>query len=256
MDVLAVAKTPTYGREMLSRRMRECAEEIDHPLEILEAGCGRAWNIDLAGVPHRLTGIDLDGEALAHRRDDVGDLDVAIVGDLRTTEIPQQAFDVVFCAFVLEHIRGAEHVLDRLVAAVRPGGRLVIRTPDGDSVYGWLARRLPFRLHVLYKRIAEHNPRAGTPGNPPYPVVYDELVRRSGFHDYFHRNGLEIVEEVGTNPHLAFAPRAVRPLGWFGQRLIAALSFGRLAGTHSNLQFVIRVPRRVAAPSQPQAQPA
>ena len=33
------------------------------PLEILEAGCGRAWTVPLAGVQYRLTGIDLDEPA-------------------------------------------------------------------------------------------------------------------------------------------------------------------------------------------------
>ena len=33
-------------------------------LQILEAGCGRKWPIDLSGVRYRLTGVDLDAKAL------------------------------------------------------------------------------------------------------------------------------------------------------------------------------------------------
>lgn len=69
---------------------------------ILEAGCGRKWNIALADVPFRLTGIDLDADALAYRTNVVGDLDEAIVGDLREVELTQHRYDVVFSAFVLE----------------------------------------------------------------------------------------------------------------------------------------------------------
>ena len=236
MQQLAIAPTPSYARDLIGRRIQEHARSLGRPVDILEAGCGRKWNIDLADVPYRLTGIDLDAKALAHRQDVVGDLDEAIVGDLR--QVPLGLYDVVFSAFVLEHIAGAESVLDRMVAAVRPGGLLILRVPDGDAVYAFLARLLPFWTHVLYKRIAERDPLAGKPGHPPYRVVYDDLVSRRGFHDYVDRHGLVLQDEVGTNPHL----HGTRSAGYLGQRAIARLSRGRLDGDHSNLTLVIRKP--------------
>src|SRR6185437_11416268 len=72
------------------------------PLRILEAGCGRDWPLHVS-VPYTLTGLDLDPDALAARTD----LDEAIIGDLRTAELPAHSFDVVYSAFVLEHVSGA-----------------------------------------------------------------------------------------------------------------------------------------------------
>jgi 2-polyprenyl-3-methyl-5-hydroxy-6-metoxy-1,4-benzoquinol methylase len=40
------------------------------------------------------------------RRTETGDLDAAIVGDLRVTILPAGSYDVVFSLFVLEHIAG------------------------------------------------------------------------------------------------------------------------------------------------------
>jgi len=180
---------------------------------ILEAGCGRKWNIALADVPFRLTGIDLDADALAYRTNVVGDLDEAIVGDLREVELTQHRYDVVFSAFVLEHIRGAESVLDSMVDALKPGGLLVLRVPDGKAVYAFLARLLPFWTHVLYKRIADHDKLAGKPGHPPYRVVYDPIVSREGFRRYIDRKRLTLLDEVGTNPHLDGMGRWLR---WAG----------------------------------------
>jgi SAM-dependent methyltransferase len=188
-----------------------------------------------------MTGIDLDAKALAYRREVVGDLDEAIVGDLREVDLKEGSYDVVFSAFVLEHIEGAESVLDGMVDALRPGGLLVLRVPDGDAVYAYLARLLPHWTHVLYKRIAQRDPMAGKPGHPPYRVVYDDLISRAAFRDYITRRGLVLVDEVGTNPHIDNLGR-LGPIGMFVQKLIARLSFGRLAGTHSNLTLVITKP--------------
>ena len=97
MEQLLIAPTKTYARELLSPRIAEQAP-TDRPLEILEAGCGREWNIDIDGVDVRMTGIDLDEEALAYRRDVVGDLDEAIHGDLRAVGLRRDFYDVVYSA--------------------------------------------------------------------------------------------------------------------------------------------------------------
>ena len=49
-------------------------KRLPGPLQILEAGCGRAWPLNLDGVDYRLTGIDLDANALKSRVESVGDL--------------------------------------------------------------------------------------------------------------------------------------------------------------------------------------
>jgi SAM-dependent methyltransferase len=239
MDALTIAPTPTYARELIAGAIRDQASGRPETLRILEAGCGRKWNIDLEGVDYRLTGVDLDGEALRYRADVIGDLDDWVVGDLRTVDLPEATFDVVFSAFVLEHISGAEQVLDRLLTALKDDGLLILRVPDGSSVYAFLARFLPFRLHVWYKRISEHDKEAGKPGHPPYPVVYDPIVTREGLNRYAADHGLTLQAEVGTNPHLDHVGRMKPVLTW-GQHTLAALSRGRLDGTHSNLTIVYR----------------
>lgn len=239
MDALTIAPTPTYARELIASSIRAYADGRPETLRILEAGCGRTWNIDLEGVDYRLTGVDLDAEALRYRAEVIGDLDDWVVGDLRTVNLPVATFDVVFSAFVLEHISGAEHVLDRLLTALKDDGLLILRVPDGSSVYAFLARFLPFKLHVWYKRIADHDKQAGQPGHPPYPVVYDTIVTREGLNRYAETHGLTRLAEVGTNPHLDHIGR-LKPILRWGQHTLAALSRGRLDGTHSNLTIVYR----------------
>jgi SAM-dependent methyltransferase len=232
-----VQQTASFDSELFERRIREYAESHPATLRILEAGCGRRWCLDLGGVDFRLTGVDLNTDAMRTR----ADLDEAIVGDLRTVALPDGSYDVAFSSFVLEHVAGAEQVLDRLVAAIRPGGLLLVRIPDRDSVFGFITRHSPHWLHVQYMRRIRGGKLAGTPGRGPFPSVYDKVVSWRGMRAYCMSHGLQIIDACSSNYYLGafgrFAEIVDRAL-----RTVAKLSLGRLTADHSNLAFVIRKP--------------
>ncbi|HEX4139697.1 MAG TPA: hypothetical protein VHY09_05075, partial [Candidatus Methylacidiphilales bacterium] len=73
------------GREMevLLQYIRAQASARDE-LQILEAGCGTCWEPELADVPHVLTGVDINADALHDRKFRKRDLHEAVLGDLRT----------------------------------------------------------------------------------------------------------------------------------------------------------------------------
>jgi len=208
----------------------------DEELQILEAGCGRKWAIDLSGTRYRLTGVDLDAKALEHRKNSVRDLDEAIVGDLRAIDFPRGRFDVIYSAFVLEHVEGAEEVLEKLVLWLKPGGLLILQVPDRDSVYGFFARKTPFWFHVFYaKHFNEHYRRLGTAGKPgsgPYPTHHDPVIGRAQFRKFAAEHGLELEQEYGFRR----LPR--------GQQLlttaVSLLTLRRLASDHVDLCYVAR----------------
>lgn len=247
---LAIALTPKYAKGLIAQAIRSHGLAVSHTLEILEAGCGRKWNIDLGGVDYRLTGVDLDPDALHHRQEIVGDLHVGLVGDLRTVALARRFYDVTYSAFMLEHVSGAEQVLDRMTEALKAGGLMILRVPDRSSVYAFLARLLPFRLHIWYKRLVDRDKLAGRPGHPPYPVVYDSIVSRDGLARFAESHGLTLVSEVGTNPHLDAMGR-LAPLGRWAQHLFAVCSGGRLDGTHSNITLIYRNDIDVSVPERP-----
>lgn len=210
------------------------------PLEILEAGCGSAWPVDLEGIDYRLTGIDLDATALQSRIDTIGDLDEAIVGDLSLDgTIPPARYDVIYSSFVLEHIRDAEKTLTLMLGGLKPGGLLLLRIPDRDSVYGWTARRTPFLVHVAYYRYILHVANAGKPGHPPYRTYHAPIVSRAGIRDFCDRNGYSILEERMHTYYLQGTSLRVRITRAYA-KVLWALSFGALAWRHNNLTYVIR----------------
>jgi len=206
------------------------ALDANRELAILEAGCGRKWPLDLGDTPYRLTGVDLDADALAHRRDVVRDLHIAVHGDLSTVHIEPQSFDVVYSSFVLEHVRDARPILENFIRWVRPGGLIVLRIPDRDSAYGLVTRCTPFWVHVAYLRYARGFRNAGKPGFAPYPTYYDRGMSRNAIHELARSNGFSIVEERGFTG----IPSAFR----FVPFLVSL--FSRTAWRHDNVTMVLR----------------
>lgn len=219
--------------------LRELLEAQPGPLRILEAGCGRRWPLKLS-VPFTLTGLDLDGKALAARTD----LDHAVVGDLRTAELAPRSFDVIYCAFVLEHVSGAKEVLARFARWLAPGGMLILQVPDRNSAYGFLTRLTPFWTHVMFHRYMLHQPWAGTPGNAPYPTHYDEVISERGLREFCGRNAFATPEVYRLCSYTKDPP--VRLAAF----LTSMLSAGRLAWRHNNLLLIARMPRLEAAPGR------
>jgi len=209
------------------------------PLQILEAGCGREWYFTLDGFSYELTGLDLDPSALEARRAIKGDMTRSFVGDVRTADLPEAHFDVIYNAFVLEHVEGAEQALLNFVKWLKPGGILIVRVPDRHSVQGFLARWTPHWFHILYYRWAWKLKDAGKPGFAPYPTIYDPVVSQEGLEQFCMRHGLKIVEMLGVGTFR-------RGFGMAGKitpivaRTISLLSFGQVHDRFVDLTIVAR----------------
>jgi SAM-dependent methyltransferase len=239
LDEEAKPATPSRGRsameyallswDAMSSMLRARLDALPGPLRILEAGCGRLWPLKLS-VPFTLTGLDLDPDALAARKD----LHRAVLGDLRTVEFAPRSFDVIYSAFVLEHVSGAQQVLERFVRWLTPGGMLIVKVPDRDSAYGFMTRLTPYWAHVMFHRYMLGQPLAGTPGRGPYPTYYDAVISERGLKEFCGRNGLTVPEVYRQCSYATFPPVRVAAF------LTSLLSAGRLAWRHNNLLFIAR----------------
>ena len=156
-------------------------------VEILEAGCGSRWDVQLDGLDYKVIGVDLDAAAVEARMTVRKDLDEVIIGDLLKVDLGDRKFDIIFNSFVLEHVVGAESLLQRFVGWLRPGGIILIRIPDPDSVKGLVTKLTPHWFHVWYYRVVLRYPGAGQPGKPPYPTIYEPVVSRPGIRDFAAR---------------------------------------------------------------------
>ena len=222
-----------YTREYVSGRDKQ-------QVTILEAGCTTAGD-DLGVGDLRRAGADivvslLDDDqpvtSAAIRMDD--SLADCVQGDLRRVPLPPRSQDIVLCALLLQRIHNAELVLDRLVAAIRPGGLLLLHFGDRDSAAGFLDRVLPSaaRRPIWSRR------RPGRPG--PYPAVYERLSSARGVQAYALKRELVIAERraLGGLDGTLTGPPGFLP----AQKLIAWFSRGRLTAAHEELLYVLRKP--------------
>lgn len=236
---MRIVKSYTKELELVGTFIRRQAKP-GQVLHILEAGCGREWYFDLGNIPHEVTGVDTDAEALRSRVDIQKDLTYAVLGDLRTLTFAPGSFDVIYSSFVLEHVSGAETVLKNFVRWLKPGGVLIVRVPDLSSVQSFVARRLPHRLAVFYYRYGRGFKNAGMPGFAPYPIFYDEVIGNSGLRSFCTAHGLEILEELGVGTY-ADRGRGIFRYGIFlFARLVHMATFGRVHDRYVDLTLIAR----------------
>jgi len=210
----------------------------DATLQILEAGCGRNWPINLQGIRFRLTGIDLSENLLKLRTTKLNDLHDSIVGDLRYVDLEPHHFDVIYNSYVLEHIPGANHVLDNFNKWLKPGGILVLRIPDRNSVWGFVTRFTPNWFHVFHHKYIRGIRNPDDVDFNPFPTVHDAVVSREGIHEFCRKNQFIIKEEHGHTFYLD-GLGTVGTLMYVFVRCMNILSLGKLAWRHNDLTYVL-----------------
>jgi SAM-dependent methyltransferase len=158
-----------------------------------------------------------------------------LLGDLRSVSLPPRSFDIVYCAFLLEHIQNAALVLDRFVAALRPGGLLLLRVRDRDCAAAALDRKAPEPLRrALWARL-----HPGEPG--PFPAVYDPLASARGLQAYAAAHGL-VIARRDAERSVPVAPARLSAAVRAARKLVAGLTRDRCTDAHDELLYVIRKP--------------
>jgi len=140
---------------------------------LLEVGCAYGFFLEEAkGFFDHRAGTDYSPAALARAR---GRADCLLLGG--TEQIaPGELFDCIACIHVIEHIYDPVGFLRTLAGHLRPGGSIVLATPDMGSFWRPLLRsRWPFFKtpeHVTYfdrRTLAALLERAGLESVQPLP---------------------------------------------------------------------------------------
>jgi 2-polyprenyl-3-methyl-5-hydroxy-6-metoxy-1,4-benzoquinol methylase len=97
------------------------------PGKILDVGCGPGWLLDAVGPSWMRLGMDIVPEAMA----EMDRLGIISVPELEM--VNDDWADVVVCYHVIEHIADPIDFIGDIRRVLRPGGWLILGTPDFDS---------------------------------------------------------------------------------------------------------------------------
>jgi len=137
------------GTVRAGQRIEFLVRHVGRGKRVLDLGCryGDLTQHYLEG--NEVVGVDIDAEALAECARRTG-IETKVQDLNQALEFPDETFDVVVLAEVLEHLPYPDLTLGEVRRVLRPGGILVGSVPNGT--------RLRNRLTFLFTGVVEHDP--------------------------------------------------------------------------------------------------
>ena len=121
---------------------------------VLDVGCGAGEFLGMMQeAGWKVLGFDSDPAAARAARESFGV--PVIVGDFSTADLPAESFDAVIASHVIEHVYDPVSFLSACRRVVKPGGRVVVVTPNLDSLgsrmfgVGWALLEAPRHLQLF-----------------------------------------------------------------------------------------------------------
>ncbi|MET7472904.1 class I SAM-dependent methyltransferase [Streptomyces sp. NPDC005648] len=198
------------ARSLRQARMLAAALDTDGagaPQVILDIGCGDGSAAATARplLPgHHLIGVDWSQDALTRAR---GRLTHTVRGELTGGGLPfrSASADAVLFSEVVEHLVDPDAALDEIHRVLRPGGHLMLSTPN---LAAWYNRGL--LLAGVQPVFSEVSLRA-VHGRPGKEVVgHLRLYTARALREFVAASGFEVVRLAGAPFH--GVPRPLRPL--------------------------------------------
>jgi SAM-dependent methyltransferase len=204
-------------RDMIRRHLRP-------GWRLLDAGCGRYLRFcrEFAAVAD-VVGIDLESTFDTDNRVPP----FAIRGDVGALPFPSECFDMVISRSVVEHLADPPQVFREFYRVLRPGGRVVIITPNKYDYVSLIAAVTPYRLHrFLVSRIFR------VPEDDVFPTLYRantrSAVRRAMTHAGLVQREMDAINHYPA--YLMFSPMLFR-LGVLYERLTSLPMLESLRGS-------------------------
>ncbi len=112
-------------------RVRFLLEHVPEGARVLDVGCGEGrFTGALVRAGRTAVGIDVAQEPLRRARAREQELDVRLVGATGPWPLEDCGFDAVWAGEVVEHLLDTASWLSEVRRMLRPGGALVLSTPD------------------------------------------------------------------------------------------------------------------------------
>ena len=177
---------------------------------------------ELTGIA-QVVGIDLESTLETNNQS----APFGIRGDLGSLPFASKSFDMVISRSVVEHLGDPPQVFSEFFRVLRPGGRLVIITPNKYDYVSVIAALTPYSLHrALVSKIFQ------IPADDVFPTLYrantlsaiDKALRSAGF----EKRELRTINHYPA--YLMFSPMLFH-LGVWYERLTSLELFKSLRGS-------------------------
>jgi 2-polyprenyl-3-methyl-5-hydroxy-6-metoxy-1,4-benzoquinol methylase len=151
---------------------------------LLDVGCGAGdWLLRMRDLGWQAQGMDFDPGAVAEARR--AGLDVRL-GSLEEQDYSGQSFDAITLNHVIEHLPDPIGTLKHCFKLLKPGGKLVVVTPNGSSLghhffkANWRGLEIPRHLFVFsHGSLKKALERAGFETVTVYPQIARSLIQES-----------------------------------------------------------------------------
>lgn len=195
--------TETWYKHVLTRALNDLQRMLEPGriyANILDVGCGRGRSIRLLDErfrPQRIVALEPDAQML-REAEVLGAQCNSRVTLLRTsatdTQLPDAAFDMVFCHQTFHHIADQENAIQEFYRVLKPGGVLLFAESTKRYIESWIIRLL-FRHPMEAQKTADE---------------YIALIRDTGFnlpaekislpYLWWSRGDLGLFEKLGFSP--------------------------------------------------------
>lgn len=179
----------------------------------LDVGCGRQlvpkWmgngeqiETKLRSKAKLVVGIDPDFAALRDNRS----CQVRLQTDSGALPLADDSFDLVTANMVFEHVEAPLPLLKEIRRVLKPGGQLVVLTPNALDIVSLAARAIPNRLHpAIVSSVETRNRSEVYPTHFRFnrPRSIDAILREAGF----TRWHIELLEHPDAYSHVPVVAR-------------------------------------------------
>ncbi|MCG3156564.1 MAG: hypothetical protein DKINENOH_03188 [bacterium] len=150
---------------------------------VLHAGGGRNKHNLFQQQHVRRINVDLDAVTLAQDRT----AGLRVLGNLEELPVPDNAFDLIVCEMVFEHLAHPGRVVREFFRSLKSGGSLIFITPNLLAYPFLISRATPFWFHRLYGFLR------GRQAEDIFPTYY-RLNTGAAIRRHFDRAGFELVQ--------------------------------------------------------------
>ncbi len=213
------------GRRFSRGQYQDLIRQHEFPgARLLDAGCGRALEFSRE-LPRDSIAVGIDLEE--HLETSNEHSPYALRGDLGYLPFPSDSFDLVISRSVVEHLNDPRRVFREFHRVLKPGGKVILATPNKYDYVSLIAMLLPYRWHrKLVSRVV------GVSEDDVFPTLY-RANTLSKLNRELQAAGLErrLLKAINHYPvYLMFSPVLFR-LGILYERLTSLAVLECLRGT-------------------------